>query len=351
MLRRRPDLGRLCLPLAPMLALWAALFGAGGLGRASALPTGAGQFPGTAAAPAATGARFSGSYTNVSGTRAYIGYVPSTYDSNKATPLLVALHGCTQTADAFRQQTRFDSLAEAKGFIVVYPEQTSKANPMSCWNWFKSEHISRGQGEPSIIAGITDTVKQRYHVDPKRVYVGGFSAGAAMANVMGATYPDVFAAVGVGSGVEYSGGTAALGGAALDARQAGTAAFKAMGVNAREVPTLVFHGGQDKTVPVNNADKLVQQWQTTDSLVEFGALNNSFPSAAVSTKNNTSPTFQSYTVRSFNDGKGREVVQSWLVPDMKHAWSGGCDCESFSYPAGPDESLAMYEFFANHPMA
>jgi poly(hydroxyalkanoate) depolymerase family esterase len=299
---------------------------------------------------AATGQTFSGSYSDAAGTRAYTGYVPSTYDAKQATPLLVALHGCTQTADAFRKQTRFDNLAEEKGFIVVYPEQTSKANPMSCWNWFKSEHISRGQGEPSIIAGITDWVKQHYHVDAKRTYVGGFSAGAAMANVMGATYPDVFAAVGVGSGVEYNGGTAALNGSALDAKQAGQAAFKAMGSNAREVPTLVFHGGQDKTVPVNNADKLVQQWQTTDSLVEFGALNSSFPTAASSTKNNPGPGVGSYTVSTFNDGNGHEVLQSWLVPDMKHAWSGGCDCESLSYPSGPDESHAMYDFFVHHPM-
>ena len=362
MFRGRPDkgVGRLCLPLAPLLALWAAMFGAWWPGSSSTLPSwpgssmtlpsGMGQFPGTAG-PAATGAKFSGNYANAAGTRAYYGYVPSTYDAGKAAvPLVVALHGCAQSADVFRKQTKFDNLAEAKGFIVVYPEQPSKANPFSCWNWFKSDHIERGQGEPSIIAGITQWAQQHYHVDAKRTYVAGFSAGAAMANVMGATYPDLFAAIGVGSGIEYNGGTAAMGGAAIDAKQSGMAAFRAMGLNAREVPTLVFHGGKDHTVPVNNADKLVQSWQTTDALVEYGAINASFPTAPVSSKDAYSPSFQSYSVKSYNDGHGREVLEYWLVPEMEHAWSGGCDCEKYSYPAGPDEGTAMYSFFMEHPM-
>src|SRR5581483_10462834 len=131
----------------------------------------------------------------------------------------VALHGCAQTADIFGKQTKLDNLAEAKGFIAVYPEQNSKANSMSCWNWFKPEHQQRGQGEPSIIAGITQWVQQNYTVDAKRVYVAGLCAGAAMSNVMAATYPDVYAASGVGSGIEYNGGVAAMGGYILDAKQ------------------------------------------------------------------------------------------------------------------------------------
>ena len=331
MLRTRRLFGRLFLSFVAILALPSVLAGwsprSGPVGRT-----------------------FSGAYTNGAGTRPYSGYLPSTYHAGAAVPLVVGLHGCTQSADEFRKQTGLDDLAEAKNFIVVYPQQIRDANPMGCWNWFKGADMVRGQGEPSIIAGITQWVQQHYSVDPKRIYVEGFSAGAAMANVMGATYPDLYAAIGVGSGVEYDGGTAALGGAALDPRQSGHAAFQAMGKHAREVPALVFHGGKDQTLPVNNAEKLVQQWQTTDALVEYGAPSPSFPQTPASTHTKLSPAFQLYTVNSYNDGHRREVLEYWLVPDMDHAWSGGCSCGSYSYPSGPDESRAMYDFFIEHPM-
>ena len=399
---RRWNSGGMLLPLAPLLALFALLFswvpgfgnlpgfgqlpgvgqlpglgqlpGSGGLPGAGGLP-GSGGLPGTGQGSGSTGSgstgsgstgtgstgtgstgsggtgqNFSGNFTNSAGTRAYYGYIPSTYKAGTALPLVVVLHGCTQTADVIRQQTKFDALAESQGFITVYPEQPSSANSEQCWNWFQTADMSRGAGEPSIIAGITQWVQQHYTVDAKRVYVAGFSAGAAMADVMGATYPDLYAAIGVGSGIEYNGGTAALGGQAIDPTQAGHDAFNAMGSFAREVPALIFHGQQDTTVPVNNAAKLVQQWQTTDSLAEYGSVSGSFPTSAVSTHNATSPGGQAYTVSSYNDGQGHEVVQEWLVANMGHAWSGGCSCESYSYPSGPDETQAMYSFFVQHPM-
>jgi poly(hydroxyalkanoate) depolymerase family esterase len=300
--------------------------------------------------PAPTGQSFSGTYTGAAGTRAYAGHVPSAYHAGTAVPLVVALHGCTQSADDFRKQTRLDDLAEAEKFVVVYPEQARSANPMSCWNWFRDADMVRGQGEPAIIAGITQWVQQHYSIDAKRTYVTGFSAGAAMANVMGATYPDLYGAIGVGSGIEYDGGTAALGGAALDPKQSGQAAFHAMGPHARVVPALIFHGGKDQTVPVNNAEKLVQQWLITNALAEPGTGNVSLSTTPASTRKDRTLMFESYTVSSYNDQQGREILQYWLVPDMDHAWSGGCSCRSYSYPSGPDEAHAMYDFFMRHPM-
>jgi poly(hydroxyalkanoate) depolymerase family esterase len=287
--------------------------------------------------------RISGSFTNSAGTRSYRGYVPSTYRAGTPVPLLVALHGCTQSADAIRSLTQLDKLAEADNFIVVYPEQPQSANYLHCWNWFIPTDMQRGSGEPSIIAGITQWVQQHYSIDPKRTFVTGFSAGGAMAAVMGATYPDLYAAIGVGSGLQY-------GGPSLDPIKAGEEAYRAMGPQARVVPTLIFHGGKDNTVPVLNADKLTRQWQTTADWADDGSANGSIPTAPASTRNEQVPNGRSYTVRTFDDGHGKEIAQQWLVSDMDHAWSGGCSCAQYSDPSGPSESKAMYDFFANHPM-
>src|ERR1700760_1862491 len=132
------------------------------------------------------------SYSSGSGTLAYQLYVPSTYKAGTAMPLVVALHGCTQTADVFRQLTRWDQLAQQKGFIVVFPQQSSSNNYLSCWNFFQAADMSRGTGEPALIAGITQSVQQQYGVDKSRTYVAGLSAGGAMSSVMAATYPDLY---------------------------------------------------------------------------------------------------------------------------------------------------------------
>lgn len=336
--------------LAPLLAVLAMLFGGGlpGLPLQPGLP-GLPGLPGGTPPPLGGGTTgplpghyFSGSYANAAGTRNYLGYAPSSYRQGTPLPLVVALHGCTQSADTFRQQTKFDNLAEAKNFIVVYPEQPSSANPLSCWNWFNPSDMQRGSGEPSIIAGITDWVQQHYSVDPQRTFMAGFSAGGAMAAVMGATYPDRYAALGIGSGIQY-------GGENLDPTQAGQEAYQAMGAFARPMPTLIFHGGQDTTVPVANADKLVRQWQTTADLADDGTINGSVPTAPVKTLGEQSAGGQSYSVSRYDDGQGQEFVQYWLVPEMSHAWSGGCSCTAYSDPAGPDETVAMYDFFVSHP--
>lgn len=286
---------------------------------------------------------FADTYIGAAGTRNYLGYSPSGSKDRAPLPLVVVLHGCTQSAGTLRQQTRFDKLAEANQFIVVYPEQPSSANAMHCWNWFNQTDIHRGSGEASIIAGITDRVGQHYVVDPRRVYVAGFSAGGAMAAVMGATYPDTYAAIGVGSGIPY-------GGPNLGAEEAGRVAYTAMGPFARPMPTLVFHGGQDTVVPAVNADKLVRQWRTAADLADDGTMNESVPATPASTLVEQPAGRRLHTVTRYDDGQGRELIQSWRVPGMGHAWSGGCACTTYSDPAGPDEAQAMYDFFVNHVM-
>ena len=290
-----------------------------------------------------------GSYTNSAGSRKYEVYVPSTYKAGTALPLVVALHGCTEQIDVFRQLTRLDALAESRGFIVVFPGQTPSANSQSCWNWFSAANMQRGAGEPSIIAGITRAVQQRYSVDPKRTYVLGFSAGGAMATVMGATYPDLYAAVGSGSGCEYN-GLPCVGAPGPDPVASGQAAYRAMGGFARAMPVIVFQGDADTTVVPANGEQVVAQWQVTDDWADDGSRNGSIPPQPSSTANGNVAGGRSYTVTRYGDGHGGELIQSWVVHGMNHAWSGGCSCEPYADPTGPNESAKMLDFFLAHPM-
>jgi poly(hydroxyalkanoate) depolymerase family esterase len=299
---------------------------------------------------ATAGSTFSGTFTNSAGSRGYSGYVPSGYRKGTAVPLVVVLHGCTQSADVIRQATRFDQLAEAKGFLVVFPEQPSSANYQKCWNFFQDAHMHRGSSEPSLIAGITQQVKDDYTVDPRRVYVTGLSAGGAMASVMGATYPDVYAAIGVGSGCEYDASATCAGYKSTDPATAAKAAYAEMGSRARPLPVIDFQGDADTTVPAINADQLVQQWLLTDDMADDGVANGSIPTTAASSTAGQVPNGRSYTIRHYNDAQGHDLLDYWVVHGMSHAWSGGCSCEQYADPTGPDATAAMYAFFMSHPM-
>ncbi len=322
-----------------------------GGGGGTTPPTGGGggtTIPVSDLTSSAQGKSFSGSFNGAGGSRSYVGYVPSTYQQGTAMPLVVVLHGCTQNGDVMRQLTRFDQLAEAKGFIVVFPEQPSSANYASCWNFYQDAQMHRGSGEPALIAGITQYVQQQYTVDTKRTYVAGLSAGGAMASIMGATYPDLYAAIGVGSGCEYDSGAACAGSQSSDPTAAAKAAYQAMGSYARPMPVIAFQGDQDTTVPPVNADQLVQQWQLTAAMASG---NGSAPlSGPASTQNGQVPNGRSYTIKYYDDTAGNGLVEYWTVHGMSHAWSGGCSCEQFSDPQGPDETAAIYAFFTKHPM-
>jgi poly(hydroxyalkanoate) depolymerase family esterase len=308
-------------------------------GASSTTPTGSGL----------PGQLTTGSYTNSSGTLSYELYVPSTYKSRTPMPLVVALHGCTQTADVYRQLSGWDAKAENKGFIVLFPQQSSSRNPEDCWNWFQPADMQRGSGEPSIIDGMVTTVEHHYSVDTHRVYVAGFSAGGAMANVMAATYPDVFAAVGVGSGCEYN-GLPCVGAPGPAATQTGQEAYQAMGNHARMMPAIVFQGDADNIVNPANAPAIVQEWQVTDNYVEDGKPSGAIPTSPTSTVNGTSAGGQSYTVTAYGDTHGNELIEYWLIHGMNHAWSGGSSTEQYANPSGPNETAAMYAFFSSHPL-
>ena len=208
-------------------------------------------------------------YSNPAGSRAYKLYIPSRYHG-QALPLIVMLHGCTQSPDDFAAGTRMNVIAEEQTCLVVYPAQPSDANPAKCWNWFRPTDQRRGQGEPSLIAGITRQVMRDYSIDPQRVYIGGLSAGAAAAAVMGATYPDLYAAIGVHSGLAC-GAANDLPSAFVAMRQGDLAASAEGDISAvlgdgPAVPTIVFHGDRDTTVHPRNGDHVIAlSMRTTNS--------------------------------------------------------------------------------------
>src|SRR6266566_7678129 len=274
-------------------------------------------------------------FTNAVGTRAYKLYIPSAY-TGQALPLVIMLHGCTQSSVDFAAGTRMNVLAERGLFFVAYPEQIQSANSLKCWNWFQPDNQHRDAGEPSLIAGITREIMSGYHIDADRVYIVGMSAGGAMATIMAATYPDLYAAVGVHSGLAY--------GAAHDVRSGFAAMRRGTDQSARQlttaIPLIAFHGDRDTTVSPVNADHLLEQW--------LRATGHERGRSAQGTKveRGEVASGRAYTRSIYHDASGHAIVEKWLVHHAGHVWSGGSADGSFTDPLGPDASTELLRFFA-----
>ena len=279
-------------------------------------------------------------YSNPAGTRAYKLYIPSGYHG-QALPLVVMLHGCTQSPDDFAAGTRMNLIAEEQTCLVVYPAQPSEANAAKCWNWFRPSDQRRGQGEPSLIAGITRQVMRDYSVDPQRVYIGGLSAGAAAAAVMGATYPDLYAAIGVHSGLAC-GAANDLPTAFVAMRQgelpisSGARDISTVQGHGPAVPTIVFHGDSDTTVHPRNGDHVIAHSKRTTNLQE-------------KVHRGRVPGGHAYTRIMHTDASGRTISEHWEIHGAGHAWSGGSPAGSYTDPRGPDATREMLRFFLDHP--
>lgn len=258
------------------------------------------------------------------GERPYRLYVPSTNPASTR-PLVVMLHGGTQDGATFAGSTGMDAVADEHGLLVAYPEQVTSANPMRYWNWFSQQH--RTSGEPAILASLIAELVRTERADPTRVYLAGFSAGAAMAAVLASTHPDMVAAVGIHSGLAA--------GAAHDVSSAFTA-MRSPGPArplTQPVPAITFHGDADPTVSIANSARLADQFGLgTSPQTERGAVAGG----------------RNYTVRRHHTEHDKVMLEQWVVHGMAHAWSGGAAGSSYTDPTGPDASAQMVRFFLSH---
>ncbi len=280
-------------------------------------------------------------FANFAGMLNYRLYIPSAYNGQPL-PLIVMLHGCKQGPDDFAIGTRMNFVAEEFGCFVAYPGQSKSANGLGCWNWFNPRHQHRGRGEPSLIAGITRAVIDQYNIDKTRVYVAGLSAGGAATAVLAATYPDLYAAVGIHSGLAR--------GAARNVPSAFTAMHSGRGTASeipllttgpdgarRFVPAIIFHGDEDDTVHPGNAGHVLKQ------LLPGGG-----QPLRHTTKRGRAGGGHRYSHDRYLDQRGEAVLEAWTIHGSGHAWSGGHAAGSFTDPKGPDASREMLRFFLTH---
>jgi poly(hydroxyalkanoate) depolymerase family esterase len=288
----------------------------------------------------------SGVHTHERQTRHYKLYVPPG-SAGRQCPLVVMLHGCTQDPDDFAAGTRMNELAREEGFFVLYPAQSKNANPSRCWNWFNESDQQRDSGETALLASMTRAVMKEHDIDPQRVYIAGLSAGGAMAAITASAYPELFAAVGVHSGLPC--GAAKNLTEALMAMKTGSGgpgpfarSLRRDAERATPVPTIVFHGDQDRTVNPRNGEKVIA-----------AALNGAKGSAArlhdtPHVEQGASGQGMRYTRSTHRDANGHIRVEHWVLHGAGHAWSGGDDKGSYTDARGPDATREMLRFFMSH---
>lgn len=268
-------------------------------------------------------------YSCDAGARRFLTYVPSTATEGLQ-GLVVMLHGCTQTPDDFAEGTRMNALAEIHRLVVVYPHQARGENAQSCWNWFRRGDQRRGRGEPAILSGLATSVAARHSLPDGAIFAAGLSAGGAMAAILGETYPDVFSAIGVHSGLP------------VESAKDLPSAFAAMSGNpmprdvkeiGRVARAIVLHGTADSTVHPGNSHEIVRQ------VLQCG------PSITSQVDEHGHGGGRAYVRIVTKDPAGLVLAEHWEIAGLGHAWSGGSRSGSYTDPTGPDASAEMIRFF------
>jgi poly(hydroxyalkanoate) depolymerase family esterase len=279
-------------------------------------------------------------------------YVPSTYRPGHAIPLLVMIHGCNATADREAAATGYDALAERHRFIVLYPDvDAADIRAGRCWKGlWRPQGEGRGRGDAGAIAAMTRAVMAAWDVDPARMYAIGMSSGAFETSILGADYPDLYAAIGIHSGAAYLGaehGCWSHRGLFAHTAALARAALAAMGRRARPMPVIVFHGDRDSTIPYRCGLQALAQWLQTDELILVREHLPLLPRRPVDVLQGAVPDGHAYTVSSYATASGTTLAELWTIRGMGHHWSGGPSAR-YDDPLGPNAAVASWDFFASH---
>lgn len=295
-------------------------------------------------------------YSNAFGQYRSLVYIPGSVRPHRPAPLLVVLHGANTTAEQQREITQFDPVAKREGFIVMYPdhERDSGLHPLQSWRFYNPAEMQRGAGDAAALATLTQQVLDGWNVDPERVYVVGLSAGGFMASILGATYPDMYAAIGLVEAGAYGIGLAGIaqpiGPRLLRPELLALAAHQAMGPRMRVLPVINFQGDQDLAVRPETGAHAVRQWLMTNNLVVSGTPSEPFSLTPAETIDVTPERGYPYHVDIYRDGDGCRVVEQIRIDGMGHYWPGE------PYDPGlagvldpePDGAELIWEFFRRY---
>ncbi len=260
-------------------------------------------------------------------------------------PLVVVLHGCTQTAAGYDLGAGWSTLAKRYGFALLLPEQQRSNNPNGCFNWFQPDDIERGRGECLSIRQMIEAMVRDNRIDPSRVFITGLSAGGAMTSVMLACYPEVFAAGAIIAGLPY--------GAASNVQQAFESMYQCPSRSAHAWGDLVrgavphdgrwprvsvWHGSADKTVIPGNAQEILKQWIDVHGVALTPAVRD---------------TVDGYPREAWVNDSGESVIESFTVTDMAHGTplatgtaDGNCGAAGpFLLEVGISSSYHIAKFF------
>jgi poly(hydroxyalkanoate) depolymerase family esterase len=289
----------------------------------------------------------------------YLVYTPRSWTRSDHWPLLVMLHGCQTTAYQQMRANRYNSLADQKHFVVLYPDtspfENAQPGPTArCWQFPIPTDWQRGQGDGAAVAAITRSVTKSWRINRNRVYVMGMSGGAFLSADVAAEYPDLFAASGENAGGAYADGTClAVSQASLPVSVSAQLAFLQMGSHARVVPRIVIGGDRDQGIPPACATKALLQGLRTDNLVVDGTQTKPISLAPSSVRHGKVRHGYRYSVSDYRDQHGRLAGRRILVNGMNHFWSGGSSnpkWKNFTDPKGPNAAVASWRFFSRYTL-
>ena len=277
----------------------------------------------------------------------YYIYTPSITETRPSTsgmPLVIMLHGCTQNATAFAEGTKMNQLAEQEGFVVLYPQQSISYNLGKCWRWYDLDE-SQGMAEAHSIMKIIQSAIMMHDLDPSKVFVAGMSAGAGLASILAASYPEEVRAVALHSGPMLAKANSMKSGVSLLKHGFNGSDEELMSCLERftlkkshTVPAILIQGMNDDVVHSDNATALIKQ---------FLYLNNLALDSKASTSKHLVGTEQEYTQIEYKDNNKSTVVEVLKVKNLPHAWSGGDKKHPFNSDKGPQASQAIWDFFKN----